>query len=353
MIRKLTLFVLLIPALVLGAPQAKKASKAKTTSQKPAVKLRLGTLAPRDSSFHKILQGMGQKWKTAPDGGVELTIYPGGGRGGEAVMVREMRNGILDAGFLTVTGLSGIDPSVEALQSMPMMFHSLAEVDYIGEKLRPRLEKKLRDHGFVMLFWADAGWLRFFTKEPIVRPADLKKHKIFTWAGDARQVDIYKAAGYHPVPLETNDILTGLRTGMISAVSLPPLYALTTQAYDPAPNMLELNWAPLVGGLVVTERAWKKLTPAQQSHLAQAAAEAGLEMKARNRLESDQAVVAMTKRKLKVQKVTPEVEAEWRKAAQAAYPEIRGKIVPADLFDEVQRLLKEYRAAPKKVVTAR
>ena len=39
----------------------------------------------------------------------------------------------------------------------------------------------------------------------------------------------------------------------------------------------------------------------------------------------------------------PEIEAEWRKFAEGFYPQIRGKIVPADIFDEVLRLLQEYR----------
>jgi TRAP-type C4-dicarboxylate transport system substrate-binding protein len=316
--------------------------------KKAAATIKLGTVAPKDSSFHKILQGMGAKWAAAPDGGVALKIYPGGVLGGEADMVKKMRIGQLDAALLTVTGLSQIDDSVEALQSMPMMFRSLEEVDYVGEKLRPRMEKELRAKGFVVLFWADAGWVRFFSKEPVVRPADLKKMKLFTWAGDANSVDIYKAAGYRPVPLETNDILPGLRTGMINAVPLPPYVALTAQVNDAAPNMLELNWAPLVGGFVVTERAWKKLTPQAQTALARAAAGAGRQMKVRNRAESNEAVAAMVKRGLKVQKVTPAVEAEWRKAAEVSYPQVRGKIVPEDLFDEVQRLLKQYRAKPVK-----
>jgi hypothetical protein len=45
-----------------------------------------------------------------------------------------------------------------------------------------------------------------------------------------------------------------------------------------------------------------------------------------------------------VQAVTPEAEAEWRRQAEQLYPMIRGKLVPAERFDEVQRLLREYRA---------
>jgi hypothetical protein len=45
-----------------------------------------------------------------------------------------------------------------------------------------------------------------------------------------------------------------------------------------------------------------------------------------------------------VQKLTPEAEAEWRRAAEQMYPLVRGNMVPAEFFDEVQRLLREYRA---------
>jgi hypothetical protein len=50
-----------------------------------------------------------------------------------------------------------------------------------------------------------------------------------------------------------------------------------------------------------------------------------------------------------VQSLTPEVEAEWRRAAEQMYPLVRGKMVPAEFFDEVQRLLREYRAEARQV----
>jgi len=44
-----------------------------------------------------------------------------------------------------------------------------------------------------------------------------------------------------------------------------------------------------------------------------------------------------------VTKVTPEVEAEWRAAAEAVYPQVRGKLVPEDIFDEALKFIAEYR----------
>lgn len=302
--------------------------------------IKLGTLAPRDSSYHRILMHMGEAWRTQD---VELKIYPGGVLGGEAEMVRRMKTGALDAALLTVVGLSDIDDSVRALQNMPLQFQSLEEVDAVGAHLRPRLEARLRQKGFVVLFWGDAGWVRFFSKDPVVTPDDLRRTKLFTWAGDPDAVEIYRSAGFHPLPLETNDIVTSLQTGLINAVPMPPYIALATQVYPLAPHMLEINWAPLVGALVVTERAWERFTPAQQAALARAAAEHGREIKQRNRLESDQAVEAMKKRGLVVHRMTPEAEKAWREEANAISPRLRGRLVPADLFDEVHRLLEARR----------
>jgi TRAP-type C4-dicarboxylate transport system substrate-binding protein len=311
-------------------------------------RIKLGTQAPRGSSLHQILQTMGEKWRQAPGGGIALTIYPDGTLGGEADMVRKMRIGQIQAGMLTVVGLAEIEESVSALQNMPMMFRSLEEVDYVREKMRPELERRLLEKGYVALFWGDAGWVRFFSRDPFTQPAELKKMKLFVWAGDNAQIDIMKAAGYQPVPLEVNDLRTSLQTGMINAVPNVPFYALKAQLYDSAPHMLELNWAPLVGGTVVTRKVWETIPPDTRTLLMKSAAEAGEQVKVRMRIESHEAVEAMKKHGLQVQPVSPQLAEEWRRTAEEFYPQIRGRIVPAPMFDEVRRLLEGYRASIKK-----
>ncbi len=310
-----------------------------------AVKVRLGTLAPRGSSYTKHLLAMGEKWRQAPGGGVLLTIYPDGTMGSEADMVRRMRVGQLQAGMLTAMGLARIEPAVTGLQYLPMMFRSLEEVDYIGEKLQPMLEKRLEDKGFVVLFWGDTGWVRFFSKQPVLHPDDLKKAKLFVWAGSAVEVDSYRSLGFTPVPLETVDILPNLQTGLINAVPLPPSIALAGQVDGPAPHMLDLAWAPLVGAAVIAKKTWDAIPSEGRQVLRKAAAETGKLMKADGRRESVESVEAMRKRGLTVHAVPPDVEAEWRREAEAAYPKVRGGIVPGDIFDEVVRQLQAYRIA--------
>jgi len=310
-----------------------------------AVKIRLGTLAPRGTSWHRSLLEMGEKWRAVQGPDSAFIVYTDGSQGGEADMVRRMRVGQLNAALLSVVGLTEIDDSVAALQKMPMVFRSWDEVDYVREKLRPGLEKRFLEKGFVVLFWGDAGWVRFFSKEPALRPADYRRMKVFAWVGDNPQVDIMKALGYQPVVLEISDILPGLQTGMINMVPSTPFYALVGQFYGHAPHMLDMNWVPIVGAVVMTRKAWDAMSPSAQQALRQAADAGGAELRAISRRENEEAVEAMKKRGLKVQPLTPEIEAEWRAVAEQAYPLIRGRMVPAPLFDEVQQALREYRAA--------
>jgi TRAP-type C4-dicarboxylate transport system substrate-binding protein len=313
-----------------------------------APKLKLGTLAPVGTSYHKTLMAMGETWRKESAGAVDLNIYAGGKLGGEAEMVGLMKVDSLQAAMLTTVGISEIEAGVMGLQNIPMGFRDFAEVDYVGEKMRPTLEKRLADKGFIVLFWSDAGWVRFFSNKPVTHPDDLKKLKLFTWSGFPAQVEIYKSAGFNAVPLETADIVPSLQTKLIDAVPAPPFFAMAGQMDSRAPHMLELNWAPLVGALVVRRETWEKLPEATRAKLMTAAQSAGKDIKAAGRKEMDESTAAMQKRGLKVTKVTPEIEAEWRAAAEAVYPKIRGKLVPADVFDETLKFIKEYRDAQKK-----
>jgi len=309
--------------------------------------LRIGTLATKNSLYHRQLMELGEAWRTAQGGNAKYLVYPDGSQGGETDMVRRMRIGQLQGGLLSVVGLREIEPSIAALQNMPLMFRSWEEVDYVREKMRPAMEKKFLDKGFVVLAWGDAGWVRFFSKEPAVRPDDFRKMKFFAWGSEVEQQEIMKSLGYTPVPLETADILPSIQTGMINAVPSTPYFALATQVYTTASNMLDLNWAPIVGALIITKKAWDELTPEGQAAVREAGAKAGVQLRAKARQEVDDAVDAMKKRGLTVNKPNAEQMKEWNDLADKLYPKIRGRMVPADTFDEVVGYLKAYRAGKR------
>jgi TRAP-type C4-dicarboxylate transport system substrate-binding protein len=265
--------------------------------------------------------------------------------GGEGEMVRKMRVKQLQSGLLTVAGLEQIDPGVTALQNLPLVFRDLEEVAVVRTALQAEMERRFEAKGFVMLFLGDIGFVRFFSKQPMRTPEDLRKTKLFTQAGNTAQVDLMKSLGLAPQPLEPADVYTSLQTGLIDCAPMIPFYAQVSQIYKSAPHMLEMDWAPLVGGCVILKEVFDSYPPALQAAMRASAKQAGDEIQARNRTENEEAVRAMQANGLKLVRPSDAELLQWRAFLEPVYPQLRGKQVPADLYDLVMKTLESHRTA--------
>ena len=147
-------------------------------AQAPLI-IRMATLVPDGSSWFQILKETGERWKQASGGRVTVRLFPGGVAGDDPDVVRKMRLGTLNAGVLTSVGVAEVDKSVYAM-GIPLMYDSYEEVDWVHEKMRPKLEASLEAKGFVALNWIDGGWVRFFAKKPVAVPDDLRALKLFS-----------------------------------------------------------------------------------------------------------------------------------------------------------------------------
>jgi len=313
------------------------------------VVIKMATLVPDGSAWHGILKEMAEEWKKASGGAVTVRIYAGGVAGDDADIVRKMRLGTLNAGLMSSTGLADIDRSVYALQ-VPMAFTDYEEFDAVLALMSPAIEQALAAKGFVLLDWADGGWVKFFARSPVTTPDDLKKLKLFAWAGDTEAVEIWKAAGFNPVPLPSTEISTALQTGLINALPTTPQAALLLGWFNQAKNMTDLNWAVLLGAIVVSKATWEKIPEAVRAALLESAHKAGARLREETRRRAGEDIEALRAHGLNVIHLDAAGLAPWLKAAETAYPRVRGGFVPADAFDRAMALRDEYRhaAATKK-----
>jgi TRAP-type C4-dicarboxylate transport system substrate-binding protein len=307
------------------------------TSARPAT-LRIATVAPVGSSFDKRLQALNSEWSRGP-GQVRMDVYAGGSMGGELAIVRRLKQGQLQGAMLTSVGLGQIDRSVTALQLMPLMFHDWKDVDQAREHLRPELERRLYDAGYVVLFWADAGWVRFFSRTPIEGAADLKSMRVLASDGDPDSIALMKAY-YTPVVVEPDKVYLSLRNKMIDAAPIPPFLANAMQVATVAPYMVDLRWVPITGAMIVSRGAWEGLDPAARKWIHESSERAGTDLRRITRAEDEQAIKAMQdKQGLKVIRLSADAERVWREEVARMYPSIRGRLVPEEMFDEVVRIL--------------
>jgi TRAP-type C4-dicarboxylate transport system substrate-binding protein len=320
-------------------------SLAGSTARAQTITLKLATLAPDGSGWHEALKDLGQRWAQVSGGRVQLKIYAGGVAGDETAVVSKMRIGQFGAALVTSHGVTDITTYVRAF-GLPRMIRSYEEVDHALEALRPALERRLEEKGFVALGWTDAGMVRFFGPEPTGDIARIRAFKMFTWAGDSDTTELWRSAGFHAVPLPSTEVMTGLQTGLINAIPTTPAIALASQWYAHVRCLVDMPIAPLVGTLLVTKRDWERIPAALRPALREEAAKTIARLRAENRRLDREAIEAMSRRGLRV--VTPtasELEA-WNRQADDVNRSVRGRYLPAEAYDELVRALDEFRRRP-------
>ena len=298
--------------------------------------IKLATLAPDGSTWHKTLLEMGGRWTEQTEGRVRLRVYPGGVAGDDPDMVRKMRIGQIQAAMLTVAGLAEIDPAINVF-AIPLFFDSFEEYRTVLEKITPELENRLREKGYVLLHWAHGGWIHLFSAQPVRTIDQMKKVKLFTWAGDDRMIQLWKSNGFRPVALAATDILTGLQTGMIDAVPTTPLAALSMQWYRKTSYMTGKGVAPLIGGTVVTKKTWDRLSEADRAALLKTARSVQGRLLEEIPRQDGEAVAEMQKRGLTVTTIDPSQAATWDAAAAKFSTAMRAEMIPGEVFDEAKR----------------
>lgn len=306
--------------------------------------IKLATVAPKDSIWHESLKRIDQRWQTLTDGEVRLRIYAGT-LGDEDDILRRVRVGQLDGAAISMAGLSSIDQATQAMH-IPLAFTSNEEMAYVRDQVVLRLEPLLAAKNFRVLSWGEVGWVHFFTKEPVTTPDDLRRQKLFVWSnGDSSDSEkLWQDLGFNTVSLSSIDILPALQTGMITAYQAPPLMALANQWFPFTPFMTDLKWAPLTGATVVTASAWERVPEPFREPMLRVSYEESLLLEAAVRDLEQEAKDAMIERGLRIVPVDGAAMQAWLHAVKSSYPEIRGKVIPADYFDETLRLRDEFRA---------
>ncbi|MEE1574190.1 MAG: TRAP transporter substrate-binding protein DctP [Candidatus Neomarinimicrobiota bacterium] len=302
--------------------------------------VKMATLAPEGTDWHGLLVDLGQQWIEATDGEVRLRIYPGGVVGDERDMIRKMRIGQIHGAAITNEGMTEINPYFSAF-FMPMMYQSYEEVDFVRERLNDELYDETEKNGFKILTMVDVGWVYWFSSEPVYTPEDLKKSKIFTWAGDYKSAQLYEKHGYQPVPLAITDVLSGLQTGLINTLGFNPMYALAQQLFGIADNMLDMKWGNMTAAIVIDNRTWNRIKPEYQSMMLDIAQNMGNNFQKKNRHETNKAIDVMKEYGLTVNTPMPDQVKKWENLIERMYPDLRGSLIDEVTFDRLMEIIKE------------
>jgi TRAP-type C4-dicarboxylate transport system substrate-binding protein len=273
--------------------------------------LKIATVAPDGSAWMRELRAAAAEVATATQGRVSVKYYPGGVMGSDTVVLRKMRLGQLQGGVLTSSELAQVYPDA-AIYSLPFLFDNWTQADKARALVDPMLAKGFEAKGMTMLSASDVGFAYVLSVKPLKSAKDVAGAKLWIPQNDEIAERTFKAGGSSPILLPLGDVFTSLQTGMVDAVPNTPAGAVALQWHGKLKNMIDLPLSFVVGFVVVDNKAFAKISAADQALVLKAFRACGARMDAAIKRDDVAALAAMKKQGLQVNEMPPAEVAHWK-----------------------------------------
>lgn len=303
-----------------------------------AVELKIATLAPQGTTLYKGLDDAAKEITAKTGGAVTVKIFAGGVQGDEKDVVRKMRYGQLDGAALTGVGLGLIDPQIRVLE-LPFLFQNEGEVDKVYASMEGYFAKQFEAKDFVLMGWAEVGFVKIFSNKPIQKKADLKGMKMWMWEGDPLAESMYRAMGVTPVPLAITDVLTSLQTNLIDAAYAPELGAIAFQWHTKTKFMTDVNLVNGTGGILFTKAAWAKVSAKDQAIIKSIVQQRAKDLVQSTRRDNAASKAAVQGAGIKIVTLDAAAVTELQTIGKQVREELVGKLYSKQLLDQVLALL--------------
>jgi TRAP-type C4-dicarboxylate transport system substrate-binding protein len=298
------------------------------------IPIKVATLAPEGTAWIKILRAMTIEVEKELEGRVKFTVYGGGVQGTEKVVVQKMKTGQLQAGALTVVGLSIIAPEIMAL-NLPMVFSSDDHMAATRVALGDRLEQKIWDSGYKMINWGGVGGFYLFSKHPIRNPDDLVKGRIWVWNGDPVFNEMALEIGAAPIPLGVPDVLSALNTGQVDTVLMNPFALVSLQWFTQMKYRMSEPILFGVGGMAIARSTWEKLTPEDQEVFLAVNRKWAMVHKKKSDRDNQRAIQLVDAQGIEVVTPSPSDLAAWKKVSAQTADRLAGRVYSEELLREM------------------
>lgn len=307
--------------------------------------IKFASIAPEGSAWLNTMKEYDAAIRKESGGKLGFRIYPNGVQGEDKDVLRKIRLGQLQSAGLTGFGLGEIAPALRVLDS-PFLFESYAEVDHIYSTFEPEFRKALEGGGFVLLGWAEVGFVHIFTNAPVAKREDMRGVKMWMWEGDPVAESTFKAFGINPIPLSVIDVLTSLQTGLINGAYASPLGAIALQWHTRVKYMTEFPLADASGAVVVSKKFFDSLPADLQEILLRNGRKYLTEiLTKRTRGENAQSIDVLKKQGVQITKIASENERrEYVAAGKKARQSLVGKLYDQAFLDRVEKAVTDYRA---------
>ncbi len=301
---------------------------------------KIATLSPDGLTWMKELRAGIKEVETRTEGRVKFKLYPGGVQGDDYTVLRKMRIGQLQGGAVAATTLTRFYPDLQ-VYSLPLTFRSPAEVDYVRQRMDQRIIDGLEANGIVSFGITETGFAYLLSKRPVNTLSDLQQMKIWMPDGDPIAAEMSKAFSVNPIPLLMTDVLAGLQTGLVEAVTVPPVVALALQWHNHVSYMVDVPLLYTYSMMMLDKKAFDGVDPADQLIVHEVLDGVFSKIDRTTRSDNRAAFDALVNQGVKLTEPTPGELESWRQHAEVS---IRGLVESDAISPESLEILQRHLA---------
>jgi TRAP-type C4-dicarboxylate transport system substrate-binding protein len=307
-------------------------------------KIRFATVAPEGSTWMKVMRDYAKAVEDATNNEIKFKIYPGQVAGDEKDVLRKIRIGQLDSGGFTGTALGEISPEVRIMDS-PFLFNSYEEVDFIADQYFDYFSKKFDEKGFILLGWAEVGFVYVFTNKPINALEDMNGVKMWMWEGDPIAEATFKAFNISPIPLSITDVLTSLQTNLINGVYITPYACTVVQWHTRVKYMLDLRLADSNGAILISKKKFNRLSESHQEILKNLSREYFEQLTDKSRKDNAESLELLKETGITFTTIDDKNKvSSFYQSGKKARRDLIGKLYDEDFLLKIEGLLEKYRS---------
>ena len=305
--------------------------------------VKFATLAPEGSTWITVMREYDQAVRKESGGRLGFRIYAGGVVGDEKDVLRKIRLGQFQSAGITGVGIGEIAKSARILDA-PFLFKNHAEVDHVVQLYDAELRKEFETGGYVLLGWAEVGFVYVFTHTLVTKVDDFRSVKMWQWEGDPVAEATFKAFGINPIQLSITDVLTSLQTGLINGMYTSPLAGVSLQWYTATKYMLDYPLTNASGAVVLSKRDFDKMPPDLQEILLRNGKQLMRKLTELSREANTKSLEILKKNKISFTKPDAIEVAHYEQIGKDARRLMVGKLYTEDLLMRVEKSVADFRA---------
>ncbi len=304
---------------------------------------KIATLAPEGTTWMKELRAGAKTIADRTEGRVTLKFYPGGVMGNDQSVLKKIRIGQLQGGALTGGSVAGIYPDSQ-IYSLPFLFKSYEEVDYVRARIDSRISQGLEENGLVTVGLSEGGFAYIMSNNPIRSTEDLTRQKVWLPEGDLISQTVFKTMDVSPIPLPIADVYTGLQTGLIDTIGSIPTAAIAFQWHTKMKTLTEIPLVYLTGLLVLDKNAFKRMSEADQQVVRDVMRATFKTLDAKNRADNESALQALKNQGIEFVKPDAEELKHWRSIARESTQSLgEAGVYSPEMLGLINAYLQEFR----------